>query len=137
MYQFHYEWHLVFVCCEVAKASLIRPIELKSLLSNALEEDRVQTCGVITAELLQGCRHPKEQRFFQNHLGSLHYLEWPESDWTDLGEASSKLRSQGVTVPLMDLMIAHLAIKNASTVLHRDHHFELIAKHLPVRQEKV
>ncbi len=113
------------------------PLRLKEILSEALDQDAVQTCGVIVAELLQGCRHANERRTLRDHFDSLHYLEWSESDWVTLGESSAQLRGQGVTVPLTDLIIVHLAIKNSSTILHRDRHFELIAKHLPLREEKV
>ena len=92
---------------------------------------------MVVAELLQGCRSAKEKKTLQDQMAALHYLEWPESDWQLLGETSFNLRQNGITVPLADLMLAMLALRHDSTVLHRDHHFDLIAKKLPLLLEKV
>lgn len=113
------------------------PAPLKQTLGQALEEDRVQTCGVIVAELLQGCRTQKEQGVIRDHFASLHYLSWPEPSWVALGEMSAELRRHGLTIPIMDLMITWLAINQGSIVLHRDKHFDLMARHLPISAEKI
>lgn len=112
------------------------PVELKKFLDVALEEDHVQTCGVVIAELLQGCRKKAAQQQLADRLTALHYLPWPESDWVTLGETSAKLRSHGVNAPLTDIMIAVLALRHHSTIIHRDRHFDLIAKHLPITTER-
>ena len=106
-------------------------------METALLEDRVQTGGVIVAELLQGCRSARERKPLQERLMALHYLEWGEEDWMTLGGTGSELRSKGVSVPLTDLIIALLALRHSSTILHRDRHFDLMARHLPLKLEKV
>lgn len=113
------------------------PARLKSTLDDALKEDQVQTCGVVVAELLQGCRGAKERRALKGNLGALPYLNWNEEDWILLGETASDLRSRGCAVPIADLIVGLLAIRHSATVLHRDKHFDLMAKHLSLSAEKV
>jgi len=111
-------------------------LKLKTFLSKALEEDRVSTCGVVLAELLQGCRHPKDQKMILGHFEILPYLEWKEKDWVLLGEKSALLRSKGLTLPLNDIMIILLAMRHNCTLLHRDCHFDLATAFFPLSVER-
>jgi predicted nucleic acid-binding protein len=46
-----------------------------------------------------------------------------------------ELRGSGVTVPLMDVLIAAVAISSGAVLVHRDRHFDLIAEHAPLHVE--
>ena len=113
------------------------PLASAQRLGDALTEDRVLTCGIVIAELLQGCRTEKQSAVLERRLQALPYLAWQETDWPLLGRTSARLRSRGITAGLPDLIVALLAHKNQATVWHRDRDFELIARHLSLSQERL
>lgn len=103
------------------------------MLGEALLQDEIYTCGVVIAELLQGSRTVKERHALLDTLTALPYCPWHESDWPAVGELANTLRMQGLTVPLMDVMVAFLALRANAIVLHVDRHYELLVRQLPLK----
>ena len=54
--------------------------------------------------------------------------------WAEAAKTGSLLAKKGITVPVVDLVIATVALKNGLTVLHRDKHFTMIAKALDLAE---
>ena len=84
--------------------------------------------GIIKTELLRGAKNKKEYNQLSRMLTGLTYLAVDESFWERLSNFSFQLFRKGITVPLTDTYIALLCIENQASLLHRDKHFDLIAR---------
>ena len=102
--------------------------KLGDMVSLAIAQDQACLCGVIAAELLQGCKHKKEQKQLHSLLSAIPSIPLLEKDWLDCGQLMQRLRKKGITIPLTDALIATIAKRREFTVLTLDKHFT----HLPV-----
>ncbi|MFN3477007.1 MAG: PIN domain-containing protein [Candidatus Methylomirabilales bacterium] len=91
-----------------------------------IDADRLILVGVVLAELLQGCRTPKEANVILTKLTGLRFLETSFSSWKRTGELSFSLRRKGITLPLSDLIIAAIALEHGCQVFALDPHFKKI-----------
>lgn len=89
-----------------------------------IDADRLALVGVVLAELIQGCRTPRETDTIVSMLSGLRLLETTFSSWRRAGELSCSLRRKGITLPLTDLIIGALAIEHGCRVYALDPHFE-------------
>jgi predicted nucleic acid-binding protein len=96
-------------------------------LKNLLRELKVIMVGMVMAEVLQGVKLPKETVLVKQNLERLPYLEITREMWEGAGEISASLRSEGVTIPLSDLIIAAAALAGKHEVFTIDPHFEKVA----------
>ena len=71
----------------------------------------VAVCGVTQAELLHGSRDPAHRQRLLADLATLQFLPIPDALWITVGDNLAALRSNGVTVPLPDAVIATLGLK--------------------------
>lgn len=95
---------------------------VREVLRSLIRTQQAALVGVVLAELLQGCRKPKEAETIPT--------------WKRTGELSATLRRKGITLPLSDLLIAALALEHGCHVYTLDPHFEQIqglALHKPRR----
>jgi len=99
---------------------------IKSLLEKLITKDEVFTAGPILYELLQGIRSPEEKKQVKEALLSTNYLEITSNDWEGAVSLASSLRAKGITLPLTDILIAHLAKTRNLEVLSFDPHFDQI-----------
>lgn len=97
-------------------------------------DNRVLLPGLIKAELLRGAKTPAEFDRLKDLLSGLTYLPTPEPFWGDLAAFSFRLFRRGLTVPLTETAIALHCIQNNTPLFHRDHHFDLIAGVVDLRQ---
>ena len=86
----------------------------------------IAICGVVKAEILHGARSLEHCRKILEALEDFPCLEMQEDDWETLGRNLYLLRSNSVTVPFQDAIIATLAIRNNVSVWTRDKHFSMI-----------
>ncbi len=108
----------------------------KRALDALIDADRLVMVGVVLAELIQGCRTPKEAEATTSRLAGLQFIETTFSTWRRAGELSFGLRRQGVTLPLSDLVIAALVLEHRLEIYTRDPHFKKVAGltlHVPGR----
>jgi predicted nucleic acid-binding protein len=84
--------------------------------------------GIIKTELLRGAKNKKEFNQLSQLLKGLAYLAVHEDFWERLSEFSFQLFRKGTVVPLTDTYIALLCIENQASILHRDKHYDMIAK---------
>lgn len=89
--------------------------------------------GIIQVEILRGAKSTKEYMKLNDLLKGLLYLPVPEKFWDRLSAFSFDLFRKGISVPLTDAYIALLCIENDASILHRDKHFNLIAKKFPLK----
>jgi predicted nucleic acid-binding protein len=97
-----------------------------------IAQDRAVLCGVVVAELRQGLkltdgqRHKVEVAKLQKIFDLLPCLATEEEDWHAAGQSLQQLRSQGITVPLTDALIATIAKRCQVQVLTLDAHFKAL-----------
>ena len=102
--------------------------DLKKTLSTLLDEDRAAIAGPILVELIQGTRTSDEKETIRTLIKGIHWLSLSDDHWHKAAEMAFALRRKGVTSSAIDTLIAVLAIDNGCLLLHKDSHFDLIAR---------
>ncbi len=102
--------------------------DLKKTLSILLDEDRAAIAGPILVELIQGTRTSDEKETIRTLIKGIHWLSLSDDHWHKAAEMAFALRRKGVTSSAIDTLIAVLAIDNGCLLLHKDSHFDLIAR---------
>jgi predicted nucleic acid-binding protein len=85
-------------------------------------------CGVTKAEVLYGARDAADYHRLDAALANFPNVDFPESLWERVGQNLFQLRTNGVTVPFQDVVIATLAIATNLEVWTRDHHYPHIQR---------
>ena len=101
---------------------------LQRLVKDLIIQDKVLLPGIIKTELLRGTKSKKEFYQLSQMLKGLTYLAVDEDFWERLSNFSFQLFREGITVPLTDTYIALICIENQASLLHRDKHFDMIAR---------
>jgi predicted nucleic acid-binding protein len=99
---------------------------VQALLEKLIAEDKVFSAGPILFELLQGVRSPEERKQVKEAFMATHYLEIKHDDWEGAASLASDLRARGITIPITDILISHLAKSNHLEVLSFDLHFDQV-----------
>jgi predicted nucleic acid-binding protein len=86
----------------------------------------VAVCGVTQAELLHGARDPTHRQKLLADLATFQFVPMPDALWVTVGDNLEALRSNGITVPFPDVVIATVAIENDIELWTRDAQFQLI-----------
>ncbi|RPI99170.1 MAG: PIN domain-containing protein [Deltaproteobacteria bacterium] len=107
--------------------------DLKKALSTLLDEDRAAIAGPILVELIQGTRTTEEKETIKTLIRGLHWFSVSDDHWHKASEMAFALRRKGVTSSAVDTLIAVLAIDYRCSLLHKDSHFELIARNSLLR----
>jgi predicted nucleic acid-binding protein len=102
--------------------------DIKKALSTLLDEDRAAIAGPILVELIQGTRTTEEKETIKTLIRGIHWLSVSDNHWHKAAEMAFDLRRKGVTSSAIDTLIAILAIDYRCILLHKDSHFELIAR---------
>ena len=92
-----------------------------------LDDDQAAITGMILAEILQGFRRDDQADWVASSLKGLHALEPTWDDWRFVAKLGRQLIASGHRLPLTDLAIAAIALRNDCFVLTTDPHFDLIA----------
>jgi len=103
-------------------------IKLKERVKQLITEGSILLPGIVKAEILRGAKSKKDYESLDNLLDGLTYLPVEEDFWGRLARFSFDLLKEGISVPLADAYIALLAIENNASLLHRDQHFDLVAR---------
>ena len=101
---------------------------LKDYLIKALDSDRVVITHIIILELLQGCKNRKEYDTLKARLEILQMYGMTDSTWSIAYETGFLLRTKGITVPTVDILISSIAKENMLTLLHHDNHLKIISR---------
>jgi predicted nucleic acid-binding protein len=104
-----------------------KDVKLRALLPTK----PVALCGVVRAEVLCGARNQGDRGKLLVELAAFQNVSIPEALWDAVGDNLASLRTNGITVPLSDAVIATLAIENDIEVWARDPHFPMMQKVLP------
>lgn len=103
------------------------------LVRAMLDNDVIVCNGIILAELLQGCKASNESIFIKNFTDVFEFPAETVERWLRSGELAAEMRAKGVTVPLSDCFIALTALDTKAELISADHHFEEIARFIPLK----
>ena len=95
-------------------------------MTRLLEENRVFSTGIVIAELLQGLKNLKEEKYLVEVITAVNMLEITTDVWIEAGNLSLSLRRKGINLPLTDVGIATLAKEHNLQIFTLDKHFEQI-----------
>ena len=98
------------------------------ILESLIKEGSVWLCGTVLFEILQGVRTEEEKSNVLEMLSDLPYVEMSQSLWQMASEISVSIRKKGLNLPLSDILIAAVAIRNNFSVFTLDKHFEQIPR---------
>jgi len=101
--------------------------ELADLVKRLIGSGFVLLPSIVKAELLRATKTRTEFDRLKDLLEGLTFVSLSESFWDELADFSFTLFRKGVTVPLVDTIIALSTIQNDASLLHRDRHFDMIA----------
>jgi predicted nucleic acid-binding protein len=94
----------------------------------ATAEGRAVLCDLVLLELWNGARGTGEQRFLRELERDLEKVSTPPAVWDAASEVARACRRAGVSVPATDILIAACAEHHGLEILHRDAHFDHIAR---------
>ena len=109
--------------------------KVRNRIDQLLKDDLIITTGIVSLELLSGTKTEKEYQRLKTRLNALGTIETNEILWQDACELGFRLRRSGITVPHTDILIGACALKTASTIVHADSHFDMMAKHTNLKVE--
>lgn len=95
-------------------------------VDDLLERRETMMVGAVLAEVLQGARRSQEFERLRADLSAVPYLAETKETWTRVGTLSYELRRRGLTVPLIDLLIAALALEHGQELYTGDEHFRRV-----------
>lgn len=81
-------------------------------LDSLLDRDEVATTDVVVAEVLQGTASESDFERYRQEMEALHYFPVTREIWVKAAELSFRLRREGRTTSLADLIIASVALEN-------------------------
>ena len=116
-----------------ATGSLVH-LRLRKLIA---DEGELVTTEVVMMELLAGEPSPEGVTQLRRLLGRFDLVPVEGlADYEAAAELYRRSRAGGEAVrSLTDCLIAAVAVRSGATLLHRDHDFEVIARHTPLRVE--
>lgn len=106
---------------------------LKEKVDSLLKEDLIVITPLIQLELLGGVSTAKEFERLKRRLEALFNIEITKTHWAKAAHLAFQLRRKGLTVPYTDIILSAVAIVEKIVLGHADAHFDLIAKHTPLK----
>jgi predicted nucleic acid-binding protein len=85
-------------------------------------------CDLVLLELWNGAQGSGEQRILRELESTIEKVPIPPAIWKAAAELTRICRSAGVSAPVTDIIIAACAEYYELEILHRDAHFNLIAR---------
>jgi len=91
-------------------------------------------CRIILAELFVGAKSDKESTLIEEYSSGLNILETTTNDYINAGVLGCKMRKNGITIPLPDLIIAEICIVRDLSIYTTDKHFDIICKYSKLKK---
>jgi predicted nucleic acid-binding protein len=88
-------------------------------------------CDITRAEILCGARDASDRAKLITILDGFQQVAIPEPMWDEIGNVQAQLRAAGVTVPLVDAVLATVALSLDVELWARDADFRHIQRVLP------
>jgi len=103
-------------------------MRVKLAVEGLLEAYEAQWCSPIRLEVLGGARM-EERALLGKRFSVIPYRICREDDWDRSVALAWRLRSRGLTVPWLDVVVAAIAIHDRVRLYAIDAHFQEISKH--------
>lgn len=85
---------------------------------------QIGICGIVKTELLHGAKSDDEADRMLGFFQSFNLIPIDEYDWEFAGLMLQTFRSQGISIPVSDALIAYIGIKYDIPVWTNDKHFK-------------
>jgi len=89
-------------------------------------QNQVFISGITRAELYFGAKDKNQLLKIQNALNDFDEVQINQNTWENLGINLFTLKSNGITVPFQDALLATIAIENDLDVWTLDNHFRIM-----------
>ena len=100
----------------------------------ALLDGEIATCGAIRMEVLAGARDEHHLERLRRLLARAVVLPTTPADYDEAAALIRRCRREGSTIRrLIDCLIASVAIRAATPILHNDGDFDVLARHTALR----
>ena len=110
-------------------------VQFQERLVPLIMADRLATTPIIIMELLVGAKSEKEYEKLSKDLAALRCFDLSAKLWQRACKLGYTLRHNGISVPLIDTLIASVALENNALLLHNDRHYEMIASITALKHE--
>lgn len=100
-------------------------------IRSVFETENIVICGVIKAELLHGAVSSRDFNRIEEMIKIFDSVDIEAEDWGKLGRLLYCFRTNGLSLPFQDAIIAYLALKYQLTVWTKDPHFTHIQRIVP------
>ncbi len=101
-------------------------LELQATLRNLFRNNRVAINPVIRLEILTGAESESQYKRLQNYLKGLVVFFVDRNVYERAEKLRFRVRKQGTTIPVADILIASTALEFGCPLWHRDQHFEVV-----------
>lgn len=91
-------------------------------------DNRVVLCDIVRLELWNGARNSGDQNLLRSLEEDLETVPTTPQVWMLARDFARLARGKGLTVPATDLLIAACAEHHGLELIHRDSHFEQLAR---------
>lgn len=102
--------------------------EVRSQVAALVTTGQAIFCDLVLLELWNGAGGAQEQKVLRGLERDLEKVETPAEVWDLAVDLARKCRASGVSAPATDLLVAAVARHHHLPILHRDAHFEQIAR---------
>lgn len=103
------------------------------LMTSLIDEGLIFYNGIILSELLIGALNEKELELLENNFDGFEYLETDKEIFKKSSYMGFKLKRQGITIPLTDIIIAAHCFYNDLTLVTSDEHFKIMHEKLKLK----
>jgi predicted nucleic acid-binding protein len=102
-------------------------------LKQLLKSGALVYTGIISTELYRGAKSKRETDALDELLTSIECIATKEEYFLAAGQLGRILSQRGVTVGVVDLLIAQISIANNLILFTLDKHFAAVARHSSLR----
>ena len=106
-----------------------------SRVDPALAQGEAAICGPIFSEVLSGVQTRARLDKLAGELRALEWVEAPGDIWLSVAQSRFSLARNGVQAHVVDLFIAHCALRDGCVLLTRAKDFAAIAQVVPIELE--
>ncbi|MEJ5378517.1 MAG: PIN domain-containing protein [bacterium] len=89
--------------------------------------------GIVALELIRGSRTEKELRLVMELFDIIETIHPTPQVYLEAGKTGFQLAQKGLSMSVVDLLIAQIAMENDLPLFSLDRHFEMIAAHSRLR----
>jgi hypothetical protein len=102
-----------------------KPGNIAEKTRQLLHDDQALICGPVLFEIRRGLRASERKKILPL-MEAVIRLPVDERDWDLAGDLDASLRSEGLTIPPMDILIAQVCLRHQAPLFALDQHFESI-----------